>query len=180
MMQRASQASAEGSKDRARSLYASAAKTYPASKEPWLKLSQDYFESKNYGQAILAAQEVVQRDASDTIATGILSVSGLRVSAQGLTALRQQQRRLVGNTRTEAEDIVRILRDLLGEPLIPAATSQTSANATGTGASPAPVTKVRATPRAKPVAAAPSRAAAPVAAPQNAATPANPFNVLTK
>lgn len=179
MMQQANQAAAEGSKDRARALYAGAARTYPTSKEPWLKLAQDHFESKNYGQAILAAQEVVQRDASDTVATGILAVSGLRVSAQGLNALRQQQRRLVGNTRSEAEDIVRILRDLLGEPvLVPAAPAPALSSA---GAAPAP--RPHLAPRAK---SAPGAAAKPVASPAPTATPvkaeppANPFNILTK
>ena len=172
-MVRANEANVQGSKDQARALYYTAAKSYPTSKEPWQKLAQDYFESRNYGQAILAAQEVLLRDPADTVSTSILAVSGLRVSAQGLTALRQQQRRLSGDTRTEAEDIARTLRELLGEPLLaPSANSAASA--------PAPAPRPRPVVRPKPVAAAAPAASAAPAAPQKVETPANPFNLLTK
>lgn len=186
-MQRASQASADGSKDRARELYAAAAKTYPTSKEPWLKLAQDYFEVKNYGQAILAAQEVLQRDPADNVATSILAVSGLRVSAAGLSGLREQQRRINGDARTEAEDIVRVLRDLLGEPVLvppvagsssrgaPAARPRAAAaGATGTAAGPSAAGAVR------PKATAAAAAAPAASAARKADSPANPFNLLTK
>ena len=176
-MQRAAEAYGQGSKDRARELYYSAAKTYPTSKEPWQKLAQDHFESKNYGQAILAAQEVLQRDPADSVATSILAVSGLRVSAAGLSSLRQHQNRLNGDTRSEAEDIVRKLRDLLGEPvLLPAAGGNPSAAANMAPAKPRPVAR----PKPVPVPAAATATAAPVAVPQKGEPPANPFNVLTK
>ena len=172
-MQRAGEASAQGSKDRARELYHSAAKTYPTSKEPWQKLAQDHFETKSYGQAILAAQEVLQRDPADGVATSILTVSGLRVSASGLSSMRQQQTRLGGDTRSEAEDIARKLRDLLGEPLL-APTAGTGS----TGTTAAPVRPRPVLVRSKPVAGA--AASAPMAAPQKGEAPTNPFNVLTK
>ena len=169
-MQRAGEASAQGGKDRARELYATAARTYPTSKEPWQKLAQDHFESKNYGQAILAAQEVLLRDPADNIATSILAVSGLRVAAAGLIGMRQQQNRLNGDTRTEAEDIVRKLRELLGEPvLVPAATGAAAA-AGSSPARPRPVPR----PVVKPAAAASS------VAPQKGDSSANPFNLTTK
>lgn len=172
-MQRAGEASAQGGKDRARELYATAARTYPTSKEPWQKLAQDHFESKNYGQAILAAQEVLQRDPANNVATSILAVSGLRVAAAGLTGMRLQQSRLNSDTRTEAEDIVRKLRDLLGEAvLVPAATGSGPAAGSPPAARPRPVPR----PVAKPAASA----SAPPAAPQKGESPANPFNVLTK
>ena len=172
-MQRAGEASAQGGKDRARELYATAARTYPTSKEPWQKLAQDHFESRNYGQAILAAQEVQLRDPADNVATSILAVSGLRVAAAGLTGMRQQQNRLNGDTRTEAEDIVRKLRELLGEPvLVPAAAGAAAA----AGSSPA-----RPRPLPRPVVKAPAPApAAPPVAPQKGDSSANPFNQLTK
>ena len=177
-MQRAGQANLEGSRDRARDLYYTAAKTYPANKEPWLKLSQDYFEARNYGQAILSAQEVLLRDPNDTVATSILAVSGLRVSASGLSALRQQQGRLGGDTRAEAEGLAKTLRDLLGEPvLVPAASQAASSSA---AAKPrAPVARSRSAPAAT---ASPSTPAAPPAAPPapKADPSANPFNVLKK
>jgi hypothetical protein len=181
VMQEAGKATSEGSKQRSRELYYAAAKSYPASKEPWLKLAEDYFEASNYGQAILAAQEVVQRDPDDSLATGVLAVSGLRVSASALSTLRKQQTALNGGTRTEAESLARLLRDLLGEPvLVPRPTA---------AAVPAPVAPVvKPKPRvvrlpgsaADQGAATSATAAAPAPAPQKAQTPDNPFNVLKK
>ena len=177
-MQEASQAAGEGSKQRSRELYYTAAKTYPASKEPWLKLAEDYFEASNYGQAILAAQEVIQRDPDDSLATGVLAVSGLRVSAAALSTLRKQQTTLNGGTRTEAENLARVLRELLGEPvLVPRPAAAAS--------SPAPVVKPKRPARAPATAAgatpaSPSAASAPAPSAQKTATPDNPFNVLKK
>ena len=177
-MQEASQAAGEGSKQRSRELYYTAAKTYPASKEPWLKLAEDFFESSNYGQAILAAQEVIQRDPDDSLATSVLAVSGLRVSAAALSTLRKQQTTLNGGTRTEAENLARVLRELLGEPvLVPRPAAAAS--------SPAPVVKPKRPARAPATAAgatpaSPSAASAPAPSAQKTATPDNPFNVLKK
>ncbi len=172
-MQRAAEASAQGGKDRARELYATAARTYPTSKEPWQKLAQDHFESKNYGQAILAAQEVLLRDPADNVATSILAVSGLRVAAAGLTGMRQQQNRMNGDTRSEAEDIVRKLRELLGEPVLVPGAAPATAAAGSAPARPRPVPR----PTVKPAAAA---AVAPPVAPQKGDSSANPFNLTTK
>ncbi len=172
-MQRAGEANAQGGKDRARELYANAARTYPTSKEPWQKLAQDHFESKNYGQAILAAQEVLLRDPADNVATSILAVSGLRVAASGLTGMRQQQNRMNGDTRTEAEDIVRKLRELLGEPVLVPATAATSPAGGSSPPRPRPVLR----PAAKP---APAASAVSPVAPQKGESSANPFNLMTK
>ena len=176
-MLRANEANLQGSKDQARSLYYAAAKTYPTSKEPWQKLAQDYFETRNYGQAILAAQEVLLRDPADNVSTSILAVSGLRVSAQGLSALRQQQRRLTGDTRSEAEDIAKTLRDLLGEPLLVAPSGGSASAAAPAAPRPRPVARPRPAPAPAPVAAP---AAPAPAVPQKSDSQGNPFNVLTK
>jgi tetratricopeptide (TPR) repeat protein len=163
-MQQGSKAATDGGRERARDTYRSAAKAYPASKEPWLKLAEDYFEATDYGNAILAAQEVMQRDASDNVAASILAVSGLRVSASALQSIRSQNR-IAGNTRTEAETMARTLRDVLGETvLVPRPVAAASAPP-ATGA-------VR--PRARPVAAQP--AGKPAVAP--AKTGSNPFDQL--
>lgn len=185
-MQEAGKASTEGSKLRSRELYYAAAKTYPASKEPWLKLAEDYFEASNYGQAILAAQEVIQRDPDDSLATGVLAVSGLRVSAAALSTLRKQQSTLIGGTRTEAESLARLLRDLLGEPVLVPRPNMI-APAPATPATPAVKPKPRAvriggaTSDVSPVATPPAAAVTtPAAAAQKTPTPDNPFNVLKK
>jgi tetratricopeptide (TPR) repeat protein len=116
-MQQASKSVAEGSREKARDTYRSAAKAYPASKEPWIKLSEDYFEASDYGNAILAGQEVLLRDSSDAVAASVLAVSGLRVSTSALQTLRTQNR-IAGGTRSEAESMTRTLREVLGENVL--------------------------------------------------------------
>ena len=170
----------EGSPARERETYHAAARAYPASKEPWQRLSESYFQAGDYGHAILAAQEVAQRDPADELATGVLAVSGLRVSTSALVTLRQQQK-LNTDTRAQAEDVVKSLRELLGEPVLvpkpaePVATPvparkpvrkpATVAPAAASTTAPAPTKPV---PAAAP--AAPAAVAAP--APKPATTPA--------
>jgi hypothetical protein len=110
---------------------------------------------------------VLQRDASDPVATGMLAVSGLRVSTAALSSLRQQQS-LTSDTRAQAEDIVKSLRDVLGESvLVPAPAAS------------APVPRPRRP--AAPMAAAPAGAApqAPATA-ASAPKPGNPFDRLPR
>jgi ABC-type Na+ efflux pump permease subunit len=89
----------------------------PSSKHPWLKKAQIYFDARQYGQAISAAQEVQQRDNSDLTAKSILAVSGLRVSADALDQLRKANE-VTGSTRTEAESVSKLIREALGEPIL--------------------------------------------------------------
>jgi hypothetical protein len=159
-MREAEAAKSAGSNDRAGELYRSAAKTYPVSKAPWLKLAEGYFEANNYGQAILAAQEVLQRDPTDSAATSVLAVSGLRVSSSALQMLRQQQQALNGGTREEAVDLARVLREQLGEPVLV----------------PRPVAAVTPAVRKRPVVAAPKAAATP--APPTKSEASSPFSIL--
>jgi hypothetical protein len=168
-MQDAARAASEGNnKERARELYRTAARQYPASKEPWLKLAEDYFESANYGQAILAAQEVTQRDPQDSVATSVLAVSGLRVSAAALGSMRTHNSQLTGGNRSEAQALTKTLRDALGETeLVPQAAAPGGADAAGKAAA------------AKPAARPPvvRRVAAPASAP---AAADDPFKILKK
>lgn len=167
-MQQASKARSEGARDKARETYRSAAKAYPASKEPWLKLAEDYFEATDYGNAILASEEVLLRDASDNIAASVLAVSGLRVSASALQTLRAQNR-VAGDARTEAQMMAQTLRDVLGETVL------VPRPATSAASVPAPA--VASKPRVRvPVASAPR----PVSSAASAAAPApgSPFDKL--
>jgi predicted Zn-dependent protease len=116
-MHQAETAAAAGDKEKARTALRAAAKVDPTNKAPWVKLSETYFASDDYGNAILAAQEVLQRDASDGVAASVLAVSGLRVSIQALGALRQQNN-IAAGTRSEAETLAKSLRELLGEPVL--------------------------------------------------------------
>lgn len=184
----AGQAAADGQKDRARDLYRAAAKAYPTSKEPWLKLAEDRFEAGDHGQAILAAQEVLQREPGNNVATSILAVSGLRVSTTALAALRQQNASLSGSARTEATGLAFLLRDALGESvLVPRPTAaQTTAAPRVAPAKPKAVARpATPTPAAAPATAtttapAPAAAMAPTAAMQPVAASADPFSVLKK
>ncbi len=181
-LQEAAQAAAAGQREQARGLYRTAAKAHPAAKEPWLRLAEDHFEAGEHGQAILAAQEALQRDPADPLATGVVAMSGLRVSNSALTTLRQQHNTLGDGTRAEAQDFARVLRDVLGEPA--AAPAPAAVQAT---ARPVPVTAGRPKPAARrapaatpPVAAAsPVAAAAPVAGTAMAAAPAAPIAVAS-
>jgi hypothetical protein len=168
-LQDAAQAASAGRKEQARDIYRSAARSYPASKEPWAKLAEDYFDAANYGQAILAAQEVLQRDPADNLANSILAVSGLRVSTTALTNLRQRAGLSVG-TRNEAEGLARTLRDVLGErELVPRPSAAVPVDAPGAApARPRP----RPAPASAPAPAAAPRPPAPAPAP---AAPDNPF-----
>jgi tetratricopeptide (TPR) repeat protein len=133
-MQDASAASEGNNKERARELYRTAARQYPASKEPWTKLAEDYFEAGNYGNAILAAQEVIQRDPQDGVATSVLAVSGLRVSAAALKSMHDQNSKLSGGTRSEAQALAKTLRTALGETeLVPRSAAQGGADSAARG-----------------------------------------------
>lgn len=160
LMQQAQSAQTSGQRERARQAWRSAAKAYPTQKSPWQSLAQDYFEDADYGNAILAAQEVLQRDNQDALAHSVLAVSGLRLSTVSLIALRDRGSYSVGS-RDEALGLTRAMREALGE------TTQVApprAEAPVRAATPAPVAA------AKPATPPPIRAAAPVAAP--VATPA--------
>ena len=174
-LQDAAKAAAEGNdQERARETYRTAARMYPSSKEPWLKLAEDYFEVANYGQAILAAQEVVQRDPDDGVGTSILAVSGLRVSVAALAKMQSQKGKLSGGTRSEAQTLARMLRESIGESeLVP---QPATANTPASAPAPAPTAKPAAKPR-PPVRRPAATAAAPAAAP---AAADDPFTILKK
>jgi hypothetical protein len=105
----------KGDKPNALSLFQEAAKQYPASKEPWLRMAQMHFDGNAYGSAIVAAEEVLQRDPADLTAKNILAIAGARVAARGVADVKQANA-LSGATRTEAEKLAQSLRDALGEP----------------------------------------------------------------
>lgn len=119
-LDQALQARQAGQVDKSRRLYREAAQSYPAAKEPWLQLAEDHFREGDYGHAILAAQEVLQRDAKNALAHSVLAVSGLRVSAQSLGELRDSSRFELGS-RDEAVELTQQLKAHLGEAvLVPA------------------------------------------------------------
>ncbi len=113
----ADKAQKAGNADQALDQLDQAIKADPSSKAPWLKKAQMHFDARQYGAAITAAQEVLQRDVNDTTAKSILAVSGLRVSAQALEQLRKSNE-VTGSARSEAEGVAKIIREALGEPIL--------------------------------------------------------------
>lgn len=147
-----------------------AIKVDPASKAPWLRKAQIHFDARQYGPAITAAQETLQRDTTDLTAKSILAVSGLRVSAQALEQLRKANE-VNGSTRTEAESVAKLIREALGEPILVPPVAAASA---GDGAKPAPKA---ATPRRVAAVRPQATASAPVVASAKAPAP-NPVSAL--
>ena len=152
----------EGGRERVRQIYRDAAAAYPADKRPWMSLAQNYFDAADYGNAILAAQEVVQRDPNDVAARGVLAVSGLRISTEALSVLRNQTSQ-GSSVRAEAEEMARNLRSILGASVLVPRPAESAKAANAPASKPAP-RGVRTTP--KPTAPAPG------------AAPTNPFGAL--
>lgn len=164
-----------------------AIKVDPASKAPWLRKAQIYFDERQYGQAITAAQETLQRDTTDLTAKSILAVSGLRVSAQALEQLRKANE-VNGSARTEAESVAKLIREALGEPILVPPLASASTPEAGKPAAKVMATRRVSQPRPLATASAPVVASArppavnPVSTP-NVAPPAaggrnNPFGAL--
>lgn len=154
-----------------------AARHHPAAPEPWVRKAQIHFDQGSYAPAVMAAQEGLQRNATDDSALSIIAVSGLRIAAGSLSQLRRTSQ-IQGSTRAEAEALARTIREALGEStLVPGAARPSRLPATaGRRDAPAAAT-------AEP--AAPARPAAPVAtmrAPTRPAAPAsggrNPLDIL--
>ncbi|MBW8834074.1 MAG: hypothetical protein JF605_02805, partial [Burkholderia sp.] len=72
------------------------------------------FAQGHYGQAIVAAQEALQRDQTDRQAKSVLAVAGLRVAKQSLGELRQDAS-LAGDAKSDAQALAKQLRDTLVE-----------------------------------------------------------------
>src|SRR6201996_8272861 len=103
-----------GDQDRAIALYQQLSKSDPTREEPWSRIAQIQFTQGHYGQAIVAAQEALQRDQTDRQAKSVLAVAGLRVATQSLGELRQDAS-LAGDAKSDAQALAKQLRATLGE-----------------------------------------------------------------
>src|SRR5574343_1497114 len=70
----------KGNQEDAIKVLSDLAKHNPSRKEPWLRKAKIYFDSENYAQAIVAAEEVLQREGTDRTAKSSRAVAGLRVA----------------------------------------------------------------------------------------------------
>ncbi|MED5618033.1 hypothetical protein [Ideonella sp. BN130291] len=173
------QAQKAGNNVQALEAWRTAAKQNPSAKEPWLRMAQLHFDAADYGNAITAAQEAMQRDSTDAVANGLLAVSGLRVSSAALARMHTDN--LQGSTRNEAETLAKTLRELLGAPvLVPQpATASTPAPRTARAAARPTAAAASAAAGAAPkaVAAKPTDTA-PAAKPAAPAPSRDPFGAL--
>ncbi|HKT97714.1 MAG TPA: tetratricopeptide repeat protein, partial [Paraburkholderia sp.] len=103
-----------GDQDQAMAAYQKLAAADPTREEPWSRIAQIQFQQQHYGQAIVAAQEALQRDQTDRAAKSVLAVAGLRVATQSLGELRQDAS-LQGDAKSDAQALAKELRDTLGE-----------------------------------------------------------------
>ena len=170
LMARGATAEVDGLRVAALRRYEEAGQLYPTSKLPWLRIAHIQFDSGNYGEAIVAAQQVVARDDTDKVARSILSVSGLRVASKAVADLRTSNG-LVGSVRNEAQELANVLRDSLGESVLVPSTAPAAAS---TAPNPAPtVPRQRNRNNSTPAAAANSTAAPPAPAQVRPAAPAS-------
>ncbi len=103
-----------GNQDDAIQAYQKLAAADPTREEPWSRIAQIQFQQQHYGQAIVAAQEALQRDQTDRGAKSVLAVAGLRVATESLGELRQDAS-LQGDAKSDAQALAKQLRDTLGE-----------------------------------------------------------------
>jgi tetratricopeptide (TPR) repeat protein len=143
----------------------------PARGEPWSYIAKIRFDEQKYGEAIVAADEALNRDPEDFTAKTVRAVGGLRVAMQSLADLRANAL-LAGNARTDAVALAAAMRETLGQDVLfpegykPPRPRQPRRNdAQGAAAQAKPAANAAATPAATPA----TPAANPAA---NAATPA--------
>lgn len=117
LMSRAEAAVSAGQFEQALGILAEAGRADPIRKEPWVRTAQLRFERSHYAHAIVAAEEVLQRDPDDLVADGILTVSGFRIATGSLQRLQGRGALASATARQEAELLANTLRDTMGEEL---------------------------------------------------------------
>lgn len=135
----AASANRAGQYDKALVSLKTATAAYPADKAPWLQIAQLKFDRASYGEAIVNAQEALQRDPANRVATSIVAVSGLRLSTQAIADLARHNN-LNGDLRSEALQVAKLLRTSVGEDIlvpIPASAPALKRSARRAGAGPA-------------------------------------------
>jgi hypothetical protein len=121
----------KGQREKAVALLTQNAKENPTSTVLWLKIANIWFDVGNYPSSILAANEVLQRDASNQEAKSLLVVTGLRVAAGAVNGLRSANS-VNSSARMEAENLTNTLRSMLGEKTLVPSSSIESKQAAST------------------------------------------------
>lgn len=95
-----------------------AAKADPTRKEPWIRIAQLQFDRNNYARAIVAAEEVLQRDPDDLVADGVITVAGFRIANQSLLRLQGRGALASDTAQKEAKTLVDTLRSTMGDAIL--------------------------------------------------------------
>ncbi|CUI70974.1 Uncharacterised protein [Achromobacter xylosoxidans] len=171
----------------------------PSRGEPWSYIAKIRFDEQKYGEAIVAADEALNRDSNDFTAKTVRAVGGLRVAMQSLADLRADAL-LAGNARSDAVALAAAMRETLGQDVLfpegrkpprgggtrpPPKPRNDSAAAAGTPATGTAVTPSAGTPAANAGAAAkPAQSGGATPPAQTSAPPAgrapDPFGNLLK
>lgn len=113
ILAQASQAEKSGNKEQAVTLWKQAAAAYPADKTPWGNVAKTRFDAGLYGDAIVAAQEVLIRDPNDKQAHSIIATSGIRLATTSVGHLSRLNG-FSGTLRTDTQQLADTLRQSLG------------------------------------------------------------------
>lgn len=89
----------------------------PSRGEPWSYIAKIRFDEQKYGEAIVAADEALNRDSNDFTAKTVRAVGGLRVAMQSLADLRADAL-LAGNARNDAVALAAAMRETLGQDVL--------------------------------------------------------------
>ncbi|MDN5781620.1 MAG: hypothetical protein L0H23_06290, partial [Luteimonas sp.] len=118
LMSQAESAVTAGRVDDALVTFADAGKADPTRKDPWVRTAQLQFDKANYARAIIAAEEVLQRDPDDLVADGILTVSGFRIANISLQRLQGRGALSSETARREAETLAATLKKTMGDDIL--------------------------------------------------------------
>src|SRR5450830_6982 len=140
MLSEADAAARAGQYDKALVLLKGSGTAYPSDKAPWLQMAQMKFDRAHYGDAIVDALEVLERDPEDKVANSIVAVSGLRLSSKALADLSRQNN-LNGSLRSEAQELAKLLRASIGEEVLLPSAKRPPAPAAKRPAAAAPAAK---------------------------------------
>lgn len=143
LLQQAGDAITIGAPEKAVELLTQASKLDPADKTVWVKLAQAHFERRDYPKAVSAATEALARSPDNAQARSVIFVSSMRMAVNSLNDIRKDTP-LSDDSKSEAEQLVKSLRDNLGESvLIPEAKAKVAVTHTRpkpSGKADAPVT----------------------------------------
>lgn len=104
--------------DAAIKAFEDAAKLDPTRKEPWVRIAQLQFDQNQYARAIVAAEEVLQRDPDDLVADGVITVAGFRVANQSLERLEGRGALSSETAQKEAKTLAAMLRSTMGQAIL--------------------------------------------------------------